>query len=222
MNNNLDINDLFDAARRHNADLKRQQKLGDMIDQLALENGKRRRRPLWIYSSVAAAVLLLVTFGLRILYGGAEENGTPVVVAESQPVHSVVVTDSASSNNQVPVEFAPACVTPNRNATLAVTATSPQPIELPAEILTEPEVLPVLQNEVPLLVEDAVTMPPDTPQVAATQHRVFERTSSRLVCGGGCAPNRSQTDARGIDTPQLAFINNSGTGTNFEIGSIPF
>ena len=228
MNKKPDIDELFEAARRQEADRKRQQKLSDMIDQMAAletENGERRTersRRLWVYSSVAASVLLLFTFGMHILFGDVAGPKDGPVLAEKQPVQPSVVSDTVSADSQAAVEVTPAYVAPKHSAVLAENTVSHQPVEQSAGIRTEPEPLPVLQIEEPLLAEVAQPVQPDTSQVAAAQRRVFERTSSRLVCGGGCSPKRSQTDARGLDAPQLAFINNSGTGTNFELGSISF
>lgn len=236
MNKKPDIEDLFEAARRREADKKRQQKLSEMIDQLAAAETHQRRRPIWVYSGVAAGILLLLTVGLHILFGDVEGPKDGPIVAETQPVQPIVDTDTVPADSQAAVEVVPAYVAPKRNAVFAEATPSLQPVEQPADIKgdgTENATHPALagtplregtatQVEVPLLAESAVTVPPDTPQVAAAQRRVFERTSSRLVCGGGCSPKRSQTDARGLDAPQLAFINNSGTGANFELGSISF
>ena len=222
MNSKPDINDLFEAARRRKADQERQQKLSDMIDQLAAAETHQRRRPIWVYSGVAAGILLLVTIGMHILFGDVEGPKDGPIVAETQPVQPVADTDTVPANSQAAVEAAPAYIAPKHSAVIAENTVSPQPVEQSAGIRTEPEPLPVLQIEEPLLAEAAQPVQPDTPQVAAAQRRVFERTSSRLVCGGGCSPKRSQTDAKGLDAPQLAFINNSGTGANFELGSISF
>lgn len=222
MNKKPDIEDLFEAARRREADKKRQQKLSEMIDQLAAAETHQRRRPIWVYSGVAAGILLLLTVGLHILFGDVEGSKDGPIVAETQPVQPIVDTDTASADSQATVDVVPTYVAPKHSAVLAENTVSHQPVEQSAGIRTEPEPLPVLQIEEPLLAEVAQPVQPDTPQVAAAQRRVFERTSSRLVCGGGCSPKRSQTDARGLDAPQLAFINNSGTGANFELGSISF
>ena len=226
MNNKPDINDLFEAARRQEADRKRQQKLSDMIDQMAAlgaESGKRKtesHRRLWLYSGVAASVLLLFTFGLHILFGGVAEPEDGPILAETQPVQPVVVSDTVPVDSRAAVEVVPTYVAPKHNVVLAENAVPSQPVEHPAEIRFESEPLPVPQPEEPLLAEATHTVPADTPQVAAAQHRVFERTSSRLVCGSGCKPEQRQDPA--ANTPQVAFVNNAGNSTDFEVGSISF
>lgn len=220
MNNKPDINDLFEAARRVETDRKRQQKLSDMIDRMAAAETQRRRRPLWVYSSVAAGILLLVTVGLRALYGGADGTGNAPVVAETRPVQPVIVSDTASADIQTALDAAPKYTAPVRNAVLAEATPSSQLEEQPVETRIEPETLPLPQADVPLLVESVVTVPTDTPQVAAAQKHIYERTSSRLVCGSGCKPEQRQDPA--ANTPQVAFVNNAGNSTDFEVGSISF
>ncbi len=220
MNNKPDINDLFEAARRVETDRKRQQKLSDMIDRMAAAETQRRRRPLWVYSSVAASVLLLFTFGLHILFGDVAGPKDGPVLAEKQPVQPSVVSDTVSADSQAAAEVTPAYFAPKHNVVLAENAVPSQPVEQPAETKVELELLPVPQPEEPLLAEAAHTVPADTPQVAAARHRVFERTSSRLVCGSGCKPEQRQDPA--VNTPQVAFVNNTGNSTDFEVGSISF
>ncbi len=240
MNKKPNIEELFEAARRQEADRKRQQKLSDMIDRMAAqetengefgaESGKRktesgerkteRHRRLWVYSSVAASVLLLFTFGLHILFGDVAGPKDGPVLAEKQPVQPSVVSDTVSADSQAAAEVTPAYFAPKHNVVLAENAVPSQPVEQPAEIQIESEPLPASQPEEPLLAEAAHTVPADTPQVAAARHRVFERTSSRLVCGSGCKPEQRQDPA--ANTPQVAFVNNAGNSTDFEVGSISF
>ena len=240
MNKKPDIDELFEAARRQEADRKRQQKLSDMIDQMAAletENGERkaesgerraesgewkteRHRRLWVYSSVAASVLLFFTFGMHILFGDVSGTNDGPVLAGKQPVQPGVVSDTVSADSQAAVEVAPAYVAPKHNDVLAENANPSQPVVRPTEIQTEPELLPASQPEEPLLAEATHTVLADTPQVAAAQHRVFERTSSRLVCGSGCTPERRSPSAG--NAPQIAVVTLSGANTDFEVGSISF
>ncbi|MBO7489569.1 MAG: hypothetical protein J6T88_04750 [Bacteroidales bacterium] len=234
MNKKPDIEDLFEAARRREADLERQQKLSEMIDQLAAAETHQRRRPIWVYSGVAAGILLLVTVGLHILFGDVEGPKDGPIVAETHPVQPSVVSDTTPADSQNVADAAPVYAAPKRNAVFAEATPSLQPVEQPADIKgdgTENATHPALagtplregtatQVEVPLLAESAVTVPPDTPQVAAAQHRVFERTSSRLVCGAGCKPE-PKINTNG-DAPQYAFLNIIGTSTSFELGNISF
>jgi hypothetical protein len=233
MNNKPDINDLFEAARRQEADRKRQQKLSDMIDQMAAlgaengerrtENGERRTaysRHWWAYVGIAASILLLVTVGLHILFGDVAGTNEGPIVAKTQPVQPVVVSDTVPVDSRAAVEVVPTYVAPKHNVVLAENAVPSQPVEQPAEIQIESEPLPASQPEEPLLAEAAHTVPADTPQVAAARHRVFERTSSRLVCGSGCKPEQRQDPA--ANTPQVAFVNLAGNSTDFEVGSISF
>ena len=233
MNKEPNIEELFEAARRQEADRKRQQKLSDMIDQMAAqetENGEfraksgerktERHRRLWVYSSVAASVLLLFTFGLHILFGDVAEPKDGPVLAEKQPVQPSVVSDTVSADSQAATEVTPAYVAPKHNAVLVENDAPSQPVEQLAEIQTEPEPLPASRPEESLLAEATHTVPADTPQVAAAQHRVFERTSSRLVCGSGCTPERRSPSAG--NAPQIAVVSLSGANTDFEVGSISF
>lgn len=233
MNKEPNIEELFEAARRQEADRKRQQKLSDMIDRMAAqetENGEfraksgerktERHRRLWVYSSVAASVLLLFTFGMHILFGDVAGPKDGPVLAEKQPVQPSVVSDTVSADSQAAAEVTPAYVAPKHNAVLVENATPSQPVEQLAEIQTEPEPLPASRPEESLLAEATHTVQPDTPQVAAAQHRVFERTSSRLVCGSGCTPERRSPSAG--NAPQIAVVSLSGANTDFEVGSISF
>ena len=233
MNKKPNIEELFEAARRQEADRKRQQKLSDMIDQMAAQetgngefrakSGERkteRHRRLWVYSSVAASVLLLFTFGLHILFGDVAEPKDGPVLAEKQPVQPGVVSDTVSADSQAAAEVTPAYIAPKNNDVLAENDAPSQPVEQPAEIQIEPEPLPSSRPEESLLAEATHTVQPDTPQVAAAQHRVFERTSSRLVCGSGCTPERHLPSAG--NAPQIAVVSLSGANTDFEVGSISF
>lgn len=233
MNKKPNIEELFEAARRQEADRKRQQKLSDMIDRMAAqetengefgtESGERKtehHRRLWVYSSVAASVLLLFTFGLHILFGDVAGPKDGPVLAEKQPVQPSVVSDTVSADSQAAAEVTPAYIAPKNNDVLAENDAPSQPVEQPAEIQIEPEQLPSSRPEESLLAEATHTVQPDTPQVSAAQHRVFERTSSRLVCGSGCKPEQRQDPA--ANTPQVAFVNNAGNSTDFEVGSISF
>ncbi len=220
MNQMPDLEELFEAARRQEADRRRQQKLGDMIDRMAAAGTQRRRRPLWLYSGVAAGILLLVTVGLHLLFGDVAGTKEGPILAEKQPVRPVVASDTASADGQTAVEVAPAFVAPKHNAALAENAVPSQPVEQPAGTIAEPELQPVPQPEELLLAEDVQPVQPDTPQVAATQRQVFERTSSRLVCGSGCTPERRSPSAG--NAPQMAVVALSGANTDFEVGSISF
>ena len=240
MNKKPNIEELFEAARRQEADRKRQQKLSDMIDRMAAqetengefgtESGERRtesgewkterHRRLWVYSSVAASVLLLFTFGLHILFGDVAGPKDGPILAETQPVQPVVVSDTVPVDIRAAVEVVPTYVAPKHNVVLAENDAPSQPVEQPAEIQIEPEPLPSSRPEEPLLAEAAHTVQPDTSQVAAAQHRVFERTSSRLVCGSGCKPERRSPSAG--NAPQIAVVSLSGANTDFEVGSISF
>ena len=132
MNKEPNIEELFEAARRQEADRKRQQKLSDMIDRMAAqetENGEfgaesgewktERHRRLWVYSSVAASVLLLFTFGLHILFGDVAGPKDGPVLAEKQPVQPSVVSDTVSADSQAAAEVTPAYIAPKNNDVLA-------------------------------------------------------------------------------------------------------
>ena len=217
MNNKPELEDLFEAARRRKADLERQQKLAEMIDNLAAaegvergtENSKRRR--IWAVVGIAASILLFVTVALRVVFQDDTQLQQGPVFADNGERK----TDSVERFLKDPV-VVPAV---DRESVVLAYNKAVETVLQPIEESPVDSVVPVLMPEMPLLAEETETAPAEEqPAEVASRPRVFERTSTRLVCGEGCKPVRGQPE----DTPLLAFINNSGTGTNFELGGISF
>ena len=229
MNKKPELEELFEAARRREADIRRQQKLAEMIDQLAAAEAPRRKRPIWAAVGIAASILLLVAVGLRALYGGVEGTGNGPVVAETRPVQPGIVPDTVLTDSQV-VETAPAYVAPNQNDVLAETVPSLKPVEQPAEIkgvesesTTHPTLGTPLQEGTAAQTKESLLAEESTVQtkIQSNSIKVHERTSSRLVCGSGCKPALQRNTDNG-NAPVFAVINNEGASTSFELGSIEF
>ena len=219
MSNKPELEDLFEAARRQKADLERQQRLSDLIDKLAAdEAAATRKRLLWRYAGIAASVLLLLTVALRVVYQNETGISQGPLVADAPPV-SEVGTDMADTGVlQVPT------VSRSIRGEMAerVSVAAASETEVQVRALADTVALEPIADDDVLLAEDA-----DVPSEKAPapeiepQPRVFERTSTRLVCGGGCAV-RSRQETSVADALQFALLQNSGTSASFEMGSISF
>ncbi len=233
MNNTPDINKLFEAARRREADIRRQQQLSDMIDRMA-ENEEpksvppcipaKSRRRLWPYFSAAASVLLFSAIGLHILSHDITTPSRQSLIAETKPQLPAIVESSDST-----VETGNDAVVPMRkqhtSAVLAINETTDEPTSLKSQqnkqegdktIIEMPVVLP----DEPLLAEESATATNTDEDAESSQKSsspvVYERTSTRLVCGSGCRPEVRHNQE---DTPNFAFTNISRTGTTIGIGN---
>lgn len=90
MNTPDNLQQLFDAAKRHQKDLSRQQQLSDLVDQwAAAETAPKKitkRRTLWLSMSIAAGILLMISIGLRVLQPEPSANpGTIVAKIDTIP-----------------------------------------------------------------------------------------------------------------------------------------
>lgn len=106
MNTPDNIQQLFDAAKRHQKDLRRQQKLSDLVDQwAAAETAPKKstkRRTLWLSMSIAAGILLMVSIGLRVLQPEPSANhGTIVAKIDTIP-QSALPEPSSDINSATP------------------------------------------------------------------------------------------------------------------------
>lgn len=234
MNNTPDINKLFEAARRQEADLRRQQQLKDMIDSLSAEETIKQggettptnRRRLWPYISAAASIILLASVGLHILMNDNMSTSQPPLVAETKP--KVPVVESLTTSNATTENGSHISVQNHRQTmTLAhneipnmrPSVDSQQVIPLADRTPFE---TPITLPDESLIAEEASTGS-EIDENANTDSKpsgpvVYERTSTRLVCGSGCRPEvRRVTDA-----PQIALVNISGTGTTINSGTVSF
>ncbi|MBQ6096403.1 MAG: hypothetical protein IJK99_01530 [Bacteroidales bacterium] len=236
MNNNQDIDKLFEAARRREADQRRQQQLSDMIDRLAederkAESGKRKAKGglFWTYAGIAASVLLLASVGLHILSQDSNSPSQQPMIAgtKTQPTTAV---DSTASIPATQTDVVVPVLKPHTSPILAQSETpaevqSPESrqneIEEKETAIETPTVLP----DEPLLAEETENGNMGTENEAGsnishpTSPIVYERTSSRLVCGSGCRPEVRPSQE---DSPRFAFTNISSTGTTIGVGTSAF
>ena len=240
MNNNQDIDKLFEAARRREADQRRQQQLSDMIDRLAederkAESGKRKAKGglFWTYAGIAASVLLLASVGLHILSQDSTSPSQQQLVAgtKQQPTTAV---DSTAGIPATQTDVVVPVLKPHTSPILAQSET-PAEVQSPEwrqddieEKETAIETPTVLPGE-PLLAEETENGDMGTEDESDASNSsnishpaspiVYERTSSRLVCGSGCRPEVRPSQE---DSPRFAFTNISSTGTTIGIGGSSF
>ena len=244
MNNNQDIDRLFEAARRREADQRRQQQLSDMIDRLAederkAESGKRKAKGglFWTYAGIAASVLLLASVGLHIILQDStspsqqqlvtDEAKAKIAGTKPQPTTAV---DSTAGIPATQTDVVVPVLKPHTSPILAQSETpaevqSPESrqneIEEKEAAIETPTVLP----DEPLLAEETENGEVRTENEAGsnishpTSPIVYERTSSRLVCGSGCRPEVRPSQE---DSPRFAFTNISSTGTTIGVGTSAF
>lgn len=216
MNEKPELEDLIAAARRTLADQKRQQELSSLIDQWEAA-ATPSRRPLWVYTGVAASILLIVSISLHFLF---QEN---TLVQQQEPLvaemHPKVIPDTCSAKvtETVVATTLKSSVQHSEPLLLSeneVTLTDRSTQSESADQSDFSDESTLFDN--PLLTEDIVApavVHPDKP-------KVHERVSTRLICGSGCKPE-PKSDANG-DSPQYAILNITGTSTSFELGNISF
>ena len=256
MNNNQDIDKLFEAARRREADQRRQQQLSDMIDRLAederkAESGKRKAKGglFWTYAGIAASVLLLASVGLHILsQDSTSPSGQPMLAengerkAENGLFHAESADSAEKRENAENVKrkaekvVAYPSVFPEDAESLLAEETKNgersaeggerkvENVEQEVEnVGTYPIVRP--ENVESLLAEETENGEVRTENETgsnishSTSPIVYERTSSRLVCGSGCRPEVRPSQE---DSPRFAFTNISSTGTTIGVGTSTF
>ncbi|MBQ6238521.1 MAG: hypothetical protein IJK07_09940 [Bacteroidales bacterium] len=234
MNNNQDIDKLFEAARRREADQRRQQQLSDMIDRLAegerkAESGKRKAKGglFWTYAGIAASILLLASVGLHILSQNSTSPSQQQLVAGTKP-HPTTAVDSTAGIPATQTDVVVPVLKPHTSPILAQSKT-PAEVQSPEsrqdeieEKETAIETATVLPDE-PLFAEETENGNRGTENETNISHPtspiVYERTSSRLVCGSGCRPEVRPSQE---DSPRFAFTNISSTGTTIGIGTSAF
>ena len=236
MNNNQDIDKLFEAARRREADQRRQQQLSDMIDRLAederkAESGERKAKGglFWTYAGIAASVLLLASVGLHILSQDSTSPSQQPMIAGTKTQPTTAVDSTAS----IPATQTDVVVPVLKPHTSPILAQSETPAEVQSPESRQDEIeeketaieTPTVLHDEPLLAEETENGEVRTENEAGSNISypaspiVYERTSSRLVCGSGCRPEVRPSQE---DSPRFAFTNISSTGTTIGIGGISF
>lgn len=217
--NNLE--ELFEAAKRHEKDQQRQQRLSDMIDQWGTSSsGARggdnvRRKNLWVPLSVAASILLMVSIGLRALLPQAPSDGGALVA-------EVGSDTAATKEGQLPAESKPN-VEKQHPATTRPTRENRLLAEIPAEETTRPNVqsdeadtIPQQEMAETLLAQNDV---PETRTATMDETKVYERTSNRLVGKSNRAANNGRSDD--TQAPLMAFTS-TGTSATYDLAKINF
>lgn len=234
MNNNQDIDKLFEAARRREADQHRQQQLSDMIDRLAEDERKAESRErkakgglFWTYAGIAASVLLLASVGLHILSQDSTSPSQQQLVAGTKPQPTTAVDSTAG----IPATQTDVVVPVLKPHTSPILAQSETPAEVQSPESRQDEIeeketaieTPTVLPDEPLLAEETENGNMGTENETNISHStspiVYERTSSRLVCGSGCRPEVRPSQE---DSPRFAFTNISSTGTTIGIGGGSF
>lgn len=216
-----DIEELFEAAKRHEKDLQRQQRLSELVDQWGTSSGGTRggdnvrRKSLWIPLSIAASILLMVSIGLRALLPQTPaESGT--LVAENRGDTTVSTVEQLPTEKTTDEkEHRPAMTRPTRNNQLLAETPAEEPSGLDIQN-DEADTMPIQITERDLLAQNDI---PET-QTATMETKVYERTSSRLVGRKDHKPsirNRSND----TETPLIAF-NNTGTCATYDFAKIIF
>ncbi len=211
-----ELEDLFAAARRAEANKQRQQQLSELIDQLAAKESMPplRRQRIWAVAGIAACFLLLIGIGRYALSEHGTNGGQKLIAVNKTETIRLTPdnpptrhTSSDTQHTTVPTH--PRILTA-QEPTIPDETDNFQPLEQP-DVLDEETTLPTIYSE------------PERETLVAKNHeepKVYVRTSTRLVCGSGCKPET--TKSSNTDTPQIAQINPSSTGTEFELSSIPF
>lgn len=219
MKTHPELEDLIAAAQRTEADKKRQQELSALIDQWesAEKPSGAKRRVLWTATGVAASIILIVSIGVRLLSNSDIPQPGPVM-AETQPVRPIALpTDTTRHHTTVSPRKATFAARPvvnssHSDALLAEnTSTDAEPIlSIDATIHDEPA----------LIAGSGDTIASPMADITTTETRIYQRASNRLV--GNTKQQTGSRNRTNDDTPQLAFINCSGTSATIEIGSIKF
>ena len=219
MKNRPELEDLIAAARRTLADQKRQQELSSLIDQwkAAEKPISNKRHILWTTMGVAASIILIVSIGVRLLSNSDTPQPSPIV-AETQPIRTVALpTDTTNDCTTDSPRKALAVTTPivTSGSSDAMLADNTPSMEEPIQSANE-----TTYDEPALLASTDDTICSTLADDTKTETHIYQRTSNRLV--GNARPQSGDKSRTNDDTPQLAFINCSGTSTTIEIGSIKF
>ena len=127
MNTPDNLQQLFDAAKRHQKDLSRQQKLSDLVDQWAAAEAapkkSTKRRTLWLSMGIAAGILLMVSIGLRVLQPEPSANpGT--IVAKIDTIPQIALPEPSSDIDNATPTTHDGPLHNQKNSTKAIAASS--------------------------------------------------------------------------------------------------
>ena len=217
MNTNDKIEELFEAAKRHEKDMQRQQRLSDLVDQLAAAESATRkptkRRPIWAAMGIAASILLMVSIGLRALHPDMPDNTKHIVALNNS---SSIVIDSTSHRAETTTDISSSSVKTALHKDMEILIAESAIDD--SNTATEP----TLEHEFPIhdnnLIAENETQENEEVNVATTEKKVYVRTSNRLV-GNGSQQRSHHSSSE--NTPLMAF---SGTGTSvlYDLGKITF
>lgn len=221
MKTNDNIEELFEAAKRHEKDMQRQQHLSDLVDQWAAAetpaHKSRNRKHIWITIGVAAGILVMVSIGLRSLQPQAPSNSGEIVAKNnpSTTTEPKVITGEQSSDNDIPMTNTTPTSTNPASKTILLAETIPAEEPAPTEAF-DTTAMPSVEE--PLLVENE-SPETETTTVVAKEKKVYERTSNRLVSINAHSNTRSTTDR---SEPPLMTYSGTGTSAIYNLGKINF
>lgn len=233
MNRKPEIEEMLTAAARRQADLKRQQKLNEMINQLAEEesaaNQRRNKAAVWI--SIAASIMLIATIAIYLSRQNEGVGNQRHLTAQN---NTVTTPDSAASNdsNTKTATYTLSETTPTQNAAVASNSTTkhstgenlqiaetndPNHGEITTALVAEADNASTGDNT-PIQTEETE---PSSLMSDNQNHKVFTRNSTKLV---------SHTKAQDRDipyannrkehTPTFSFVSATGTSTTVDIRTV--
>lgn len=216
-----DIEELFEAAKRHEKDLQRQQRLSELVDQWGTSSGGTRggdnvrRKSLWIPLSIAASILLMVSIGLRTLLPQTPaESGN--LVAENRGDTAVSTVEQLPTEKTTDEkEYRPAMTKPDRKNHLLAETPAAEPSGLDGQNY-EADTIPQQIMEESMLAQNDIR----EKQMTTMETKVYERTSNRLVGRESHKPSIINK-SKDAETPLVAF-NNTGTCATYDFTKIEF
>ncbi len=216
------IEDLFEAAKRHHKNLRRQQHLSQLVDQWEAEElaakSTARHRKLWISLSIAASILLLVSVAIRSLQPRTSvpsntivaENRTTSMPVPHEPPTVVATPPHSSTSTSAPIVSSAPQATSTHNST----AEPQEPLVAQSNVPADNDINQVQSNQI-LIAENTITPPINKPK-----RTVYERTSSRLIGKSGYSKAETIITSD-LNQPLLAFSCPSNN-IQYEIGRIEF
>lgn len=208
-----DIEELFEAAKRHNKDMQRQQHLSDLIDQWAAAETatkkKNSRKSIWTALGVAASILLLVTIGIRALLPKTTSNEGTILTAKTDDTateYISVMEDQPSENLTLPDRARPVA-TKTATKSILMAENTLNEINEPSDT--------IMTTSTEALLAENDSHEPEIATSTSEDYRIYERTSTRLVGSNTRQQHNKRPTTRPttneLDRPLIAY---SGTGTN--------
>ena len=236
------LEELFEAAKRHEKDMMRQRKLGELVDEwAAAETAIRkpsrggtisktsrggaisktsRRRAIWATIGVAAGILLMVSIGLRALQPKMAAD-TKGIVAKSDQTRSVIDSTSPGEGTaDYIIQIEKAAPGKNKLKKKQGILTAENSIE-DADTATGETLENEFTRQEDILIAENETTENEEVNVAVTEKKVFVRTSNRLV---GKHNNQQRPERRHDDSQNQPLLVFSGAGTSvmYDLGKINF